>query len=183
MPKKIATWANLITLVRLILSFPFYYFLWHIESKGIFPAILLGSVLILTDLADGYTARARNEITKFGAVFDAVLDKVIVDAALLILILKQYIILWWVIPLFARDIFLGIAGLILLIRSGDAIKTIISGKLTPVLWSLVMAALLLQKTGVAKVSMIIANMFVIISWINYGRIWYRNIKKGSIADV
>ncbi len=172
--------ANLLTLGRFLLSFPFYFFLWHIETKGILPPILLGIAIVITDVADGYAARKRDEITKLGSILDPVLDKIIVDVSLIILVLKSYISFWWVLPLFVRDGFLAIIALILLIRQGVPLKPTITGKLTPFIWSIAMFLLLLRSEIVAITIVVLANIFVIISGINYGRICIRQIKRNRV---
>ena len=77
---------NILTLMRIAMIPVFivvYYLPWewhHFASAAIF------GIAALTDLVDGYFARKLNMVTPFGAFLDPVADKLIVVAALVLLI-------------------------------------------------------------------------------------------------
>jgi len=75
--------ANLLTALRILLIAPFVAAL-LLEGGRAF-AFGMFVVAALTDLADGYIARARNEVTTLGAALDPIADKALVAAALLLL--------------------------------------------------------------------------------------------------
>jgi len=177
---KINTPANILTILRFVFSIPFFYFIWYASELGPIYAVITGIIIVITDLLDGYIARKRKEFTKFGYIVDPVIDKLIVDVALLIFVLRGYISSWWVILLFARDIFLGITSLIMLVKYKYSYKPIRTGKLTPLVWSAVMALIILDINTISNILLIIANIFVIISWIGYGKMW---ISKKNMESV
>jgi len=88
---------NILTLLRILLIPVFivvYYLPWewhHIASAAIFGAAAL------TDWVDGYLARRFNQVTAFGAFLDPVADKLIVAAALLLL-LEVHSTPWFALP-------------------------------------------------------------------------------------
>lgn len=66
---------NLLTLVRVLLScFLVYYLLNHSSSATITIPLIISLVIFLTDFFDGKIARASENSSSFGAVFDILAD-------------------------------------------------------------------------------------------------------------
>ncbi len=82
-PDAIATWANVITVGRLLVS-PVLFAMID-GSKGSWAAFALWTVLCLTDGIDGYLAR-RYGTTRSGAFLDPLADKVLVLGAMFALV-------------------------------------------------------------------------------------------------
>lgn len=77
---------NVITLTRILLI-PVFIVLYMLQQDwSIFSASVLFALAALTDWLDGYLARRLNQTTLFGAFLDPVADKLIVVAALIILV-------------------------------------------------------------------------------------------------
>lgn len=68
-------------------------------------AFLLFVIAIITDVYDGRIARARNLITNFGKLLDPVADKVLVVAALIMLMESPYLWIpgWAIVVIIARE--------------------------------------------------------------------------------
>ncbi len=84
---------NILTSFRVILI-PIFVILYYVMEETNAPcsnpyACLIFGVACVTDLIDGYLARRLNKNTKFGAFLDPVADKLIVCAAL-VLIVQHY---------------------------------------------------------------------------------------------
>lgn len=108
--------ANQLTLLRVILI-PFFIVCFYIPNlvvntvsvnNYLIPyANLLGLVIFLlaaiTDFIDGYIARKYNLITDFGKFMDPLADKLLVTAALLILLENGLISAWVVFIILARE--------------------------------------------------------------------------------
>ena len=73
-------------------------------------AILLA---MLTDTLDGYLARKRKAVTRFGAVLDPAMDKFFVLFALIIFYMEGRIEAWQGCAMIARDFFLCVFGIYL----------------------------------------------------------------------
>lgn len=71
-------------------------------GAGIAAAIAF-AILSLTDKLDGYLARSRNEVTRFGKFLDPIADKLVVVCSFLVLMDWGYINLWVIIVIVARE--------------------------------------------------------------------------------
>ena len=77
---------NVITVTRILLI-PVFIVLYMLQKDwSIFAASVLFALAAITDWLDGYLARRLNQTTPFGAFLDPVADKLIVVAALIILV-------------------------------------------------------------------------------------------------
>src|SRR5574341_101468 len=94
--------ANVVTLIRIafiplfviVLYIPFRYQNWI--------AALVFCAIASTDALDGWLARKHKQVTKFGAVFDPLADKLLVTAALIFLI-GQGVEAWMAYVIIARE--------------------------------------------------------------------------------
>ena len=137
---------NKITMARIVLSILLIIFLiFPFDLCGVtFPTyVWFGKITIslqyitggvvfliasLTDSLDGYIARSRNLVTDFGKVMDAIADKVLVNAILIVLAQKGFFSVAVPVIIITRDIAVDsikmVAG-----QSGHAVGASILGKL------------------------------------------------------
>ncbi len=112
---------NKITIARIILAVVMIIFLmmpWYdlnvkmpefmmngeiLSLKYIIAGVLF-VIASLTDFVDGYIARSRNMVTDFGKVADAIADKILVNALLIILAYNRIIPLIVPVVIITRDI-------------------------------------------------------------------------------
>lgn len=96
--------ANKLTIIRIFLVPIFLIF---IAVKEIpYGTIIATAVFILaalTDKLDGYIARSRNQITRFGKFMDPLADKLLVTAALISLVDFKVIQPWIAMVIIARE--------------------------------------------------------------------------------
>lgn len=78
--------ATLITLARIALIVPFAAMFFIDAPWAMAAALVLFLIAAATDFLDGYIARARGEVTALGAALDPLADKLLIAAALLLLI-------------------------------------------------------------------------------------------------
>jgi len=74
---------NQLTLLRIVLIFPFLLVLYLDVPFASFIALAIFIIASLTDMLDGQIARKRNLITDFGKFADPLADKMLVTAAML----------------------------------------------------------------------------------------------------
>ncbi|MEW9093882.1 MAG: CDP-diacylglycerol--glycerol-3-phosphate 3-phosphatidyltransferase [Clostridiaceae bacterium] len=96
--------ANKLTIIRIFLIPIFLIF---IAVNGIpYGKTIATTIFILaalTDKLDGYIARSRNQITRFGKFMDPLADKLLVTAALVSLVELQVISTWVAMIIIARE--------------------------------------------------------------------------------
>lgn len=95
--------ANKITISRIILVPVFLFFIAIKIPYGTQLATAIFIIAALTDTLDGYIARSRNQITKFGKFLDPLADKLIVTAALISLVERAQLSTWLVMIIVARE--------------------------------------------------------------------------------
>lgn len=92
-PDKLATWANAITVGRLLLS-PLMFWAIPNHDHGSWISVALWLVLCSSDGIDGYIAR-RHGTTSAGAFLDPLADKVLILGAMFTLVSTG---VFWVLP-------------------------------------------------------------------------------------
>ncbi len=92
------TWATRITILRILLVFPFVSFMLKINAYNPgengrntmrYIAIALFMIMAISDGIDGYLARRRNQITRLGSFLDPLADKLLITCACLLLASKK----------------------------------------------------------------------------------------------
>ena len=107
--KSILNLPNYLTLFR-IATIPILVILLFFPYKTTsFVAALVFSLASISDLLDGYLARRKQMVTTFGQFFDPLADKLIVSAALIMLIPLDRVPAWMVLVIIGRE--LAITGL------------------------------------------------------------------------
>lgn len=101
--------ANRITVLRILLTFVFMFFLsfpfkgaWALWAKVASLAVFLFAAI--SDFFDGFIAKKNNMITDFGKLMDPIADKILVLAAFIIFVQMQLIDAWMFVIIVAREI-------------------------------------------------------------------------------
>ena len=96
---------NQLTVLRIALTPAFFILLIYGDlSYNHFIATLIFTLATLTDLYDGYIARKYGTVTKWGTFVDPLADKLLMSAALIGLVIINYLSLWMVLVVVVRDI-------------------------------------------------------------------------------
>jgi cardiolipin synthase len=115
-PVRSLTWANRITIVRLLLT-PLLLIL-LLKGERVWPLSIF-ILAALSDVLDGAVARWRGEQTKLGTFLDPIADKLLLSSSFLVLAHLGRYPMWVFIVVFSRD---------LLILLGWNVITILTGK-------------------------------------------------------
>ena len=95
---------NYLTVLRII-SIPFILLpLQSGKSNSSLLAALIFSIAFLTDWLDGFIARKKNLVTKFGKILDPLADKLLIGSSLIMLIGLDRVEAWIGILLIGREI-------------------------------------------------------------------------------
>ena len=173
---KILTPANIVTMVRICLVPVFVVALispWPdwIGASALDPwkawiAAIIFIVISCTDWLDGYLARSRGEVTDFGKFMDPLADKVLVVAALLVLIELGSLPSWPVLIIVAREFI--VSGVRMVAASkGEVIAASWYGKFKTV-FQMIAIVLFVVKESPAVVNMLTPQLALglyVLSWL------------------
>lgn len=95
--------ANKLTIARIFLVPIFMIVLLNKIPYGMYIAAVIFTIAAITDTLDGYIARSRNQITKFGKFMDPLADKLLVTAALVCLVQMDKLPAWIVVIIISRE--------------------------------------------------------------------------------
>lgn len=135
--------ANKLTIFRIILV-PIFVIIGYLGTLGVITGEWLGIpaflwimniifiVASITDKLDGYIARSRNQITTFGKFLDPLADKILVLAALVMLVEYGKIPAWIPIIVLVREFLVSGYRLLAVEKGGKVIAASIWGKLKTV---------------------------------------------------
>ena len=94
---------NLLTVVRILLVPVLVVALLEQTSGGDLLAAIVFATASLTDAIDGYLARSRNSVTNFGKLMDPIADKLLIIAALVVLVSLGRLEAWVAMVIIARE--------------------------------------------------------------------------------
>jgi CDP-diacylglycerol---glycerol-3-phosphate 3-phosphatidyltransferase len=94
---------NILTVFRIALI-PFYIlFFDQATTQSSYVAAFIFFVASMTDVLDGYLARSRSEVTKFGKFLDPIADKLLILSALFLLVANHRVSAWLAIVIVGRE--------------------------------------------------------------------------------
>jgi CDP-diacylglycerol--glycerol-3-phosphate 3-phosphatidyltransferase len=189
--------ANKITIARIlliplfILLFPLYpdwlisksAIMLHLDSYGIYYASIVFIIASATDKLDGHIARKYNQVTNLGKLLDPLADKLLIAAALILMVSQQMVYTWIAVAIIGREMI--ITGIRMVAASQKiALQADQFGKIKMVSQVVAIAAVLLNNlpfrffTNIAvdQILMYIALLLTIYSGYNYIKNNYRLLK-------
>lgn len=106
---KVVNLPNIITLLRFLLIIPFvYYFL----NSKISISLLIFAVITVSDKLDGISARLMNQKTELGSGLDSFTDWTLIIATFIMLVIKEYVSIWWLVLLVVPSLISGIIKMV-----------------------------------------------------------------------
>lgn len=96
--------ANRLTLLRIILTFVFMFFLFCQGLWAKIAGLLIFLFAALSDFFDGRIAHKKNMVTDFGKLMDPIADKILVLAAFAAFVQMQLIDAWMFVIIISREI-------------------------------------------------------------------------------
>ncbi|MUK89843.1 CDP-diacylglycerol--glycerol-3-phosphate 3-phosphatidyltransferase [Ornithinibacillus sp. L9] len=167
----------LIPIFIILLSVPFAWGKWNIGENTLpishFVAALIFIIASATDWVDGYYARKYNLVTNLGKFLDPLADKLLVSAALILLVEMGFAPAWVVIIIISREF--AVTGL-RLVAAGEGIVLAAGnmGKIKTATQMIAIAALLLHNFPFsfigfpfATIMLYVALFFTVLSGYDY----------------
>ncbi|MCX7846482.1 MAG: CDP-alcohol phosphatidyltransferase family protein [bacterium] len=99
------TLPNLLTILRALLIPPALICVLVDPPRLYLPGLIILWVTLLTDVLDGKLAFRLNQRSAFGALFDALTDKILIHALLVAFLVRGAFPAWLVLAMFIRDMF------------------------------------------------------------------------------
>ncbi len=166
--------SNLLTYLRFVSLFFIFYFLSANTKKDFMVAMALIIIAVSSDLLDGYLARRLNQISDFGKLLDPVVDKIGIAFLGIYAVLYKDFPLWAVTAVIFRDVLI-ISGGFYLVRAKKKIPVSDRwGKWSAFIWALTILTYILELNFVREILLILALLLLIISGINYARVFRKS---------
>jgi cardiolipin synthase len=161
--EKIFTIPNLLSVFRLVLAYAFWYQYTHANtpSEYLYAGLLL-VVSGITDILDGKIARRFNMVSELGKILDPIADKVTQGVIMLCLIEKFPFMIIEVSLFTIKQLYLSVAGIYILKKSGKNLGARWYGKVNTVILYAISIVLILP----IRVSVEIGNFLILLSCIS-----------------
>jgi cardiolipin synthase (CMP-forming) len=118
-PARVWTVANILTLFRIALIFPF---LLKINEGAFGQALLIFFIASVTDFADGYVARKYAQHTPLGRFLDPLADKLLTTVGFVVMAIPHpgfpSIPVWLAVAVVGRDLLILSGSLVVLLLTG-----------------------------------------------------------------
>lgn len=170
---------NLFTMLRLIFLPFILHFLRQGTRSGDVLALVFMALACLTDFLDGYLARRLQKTSDVGRMLDPLIDKVSVDAAMLVLAAQKGLPYWYVFIVIGRDLFLLLGGTFVISKKRFVVESDLIGKWTATLFAMVIVAYTLNLPYVKQALMYVSLLGVPITLIGYTRKYRHDLRKRS----
>ncbi|SHE96417.1 cardiolipin synthase [Seinonella peptonophila] len=170
---------NLLTIIRFILV-PVYWGVFFSEIPGrVYWS--LGIVLLagLTDVVDGYIARKHKQVTQLGIMLDPLADKCMLIAVFLSLLLSGVIGISAAIAILIRELAMIIFSAIFHFRGKKTVPANLLGKLTTVLFYVVLFMLMLHLPAAQHLLWVVIGLSYLASLIYISQ--FRSLNRSSHA--
>lgn len=173
---------NTITLLRILLIPVFILLLISPNPFKALAAAVVFTIASLTDWLDGYIARKSGQVTKLGILLDPIADKLLIAAALILLVDMDKIPSWIAVVIIGRE--LAVTGLrAIALSRGSVMPAETAGKVK--MFSQILSIILLLIDGkylginlfvIGSVSLWIAMVLSLSSGIRYFISFWRQIE-------
>jgi len=159
--------ANKLTMFRVIMI-PVYLAVLYIGFPGSnLVALTIFILAALTDIADGYIARSRSQITDFGKFTDPLADKILVVSAMLWFV-EQGIMPGWVALVVIIREFMVTALRLIAVDNGRVIEAGLLGKIKTVVTMVSLSAMHLEiKTWILNTGLVAIVTITLLSGVEY----------------
>jgi CDP-diacylglycerol--glycerol-3-phosphate 3-phosphatidyltransferase len=176
--KDLYTIPNLLSLLRLLLAIPIYYYI-SVQENMI--AILIIAIAFIADGLDGYIARHFNQISEAGKILDPLADKVCTSAGFIALSVSQGFPVWITIIIIGRDLLIAAGSLTLIGRKKIILPSNVPGKITIFFISVLGTSYLLHLQMIQTYLLIIVVIMIFVSFFYYSKVFFENMKNENHA--
>jgi len=159
--------ANKLTMLRVLLI-PIFLVLLYLDFEySNYAAMAVYIIATLTDIADGFIARSRNQVTDFGKFMDPLADKILTFAAMIWFVEVGLMPAWLVLIVIVREFM--VTGMRLVASAkNNVIAASLSGKIkTGVTNCCLIAMFLPLEPWMVKVCWVLIGVSTVVSGVDY----------------
>lgn len=156
---------NAITVARVAMVPFFLLFAFAESNSSRVIAFVLFLVASLSDILDGYLARKNGQITRLGQFLDPTADKLLVGAALVVLVMERRFPLWAAIVLGIREVLVQVLRT-RIVNSGGTLPASPSAKAKTVLQIWLVSWWLLPWGGINVIHGVLLGLALVVSVIS-----------------
>lgn len=186
------TLPNLLTLSRILVIPPIVALFWVDGEWPRWTALGLYAMACITDFFDGYLARTRGEISRFGRFLDPVADKLLIASVLLMLCafgrISGFAILAAVVILCREMLVSGLREFLAELRQGLPVSRLAKWKTTIQMFSLgflivgTASPIWIPSVTIGEIGLWAAAVLTLITGYDYLVIGLRHMKDDPVAD-
>lgn len=131
----------------------------------------------ISDLLDGYLARAKNEVTEWGKVLDPLADKIFIASICLGMIWSGQLSIWYIAIVLVRDLLIVIAGLFFANKADFVLPSTYVGKATVLTIILVLVCAFAGIGGLyLQIVYVVSTVMIVFSLIHYSKRMFLTMK-------
>ncbi|MDA0712350.1 MAG: CDP-alcohol phosphatidyltransferase family protein [bacterium] len=165
-PNRFWTISNAVSLSRILLTMPVVYLV-ALGPTHVWLTFGLVVVMILSDSLDGYLARRRGEVTRWGKILDPLGDKIAIGAISIAMVAFKSLPIWVLVAVLVRDGLILLASVFLFDRRDVIISSNLWGKLTTLLMSVLLVAFLMDLHFAKTFLLYTCAGLLFVSWVSY----------------
>ncbi|MFC2103131.1 CDP-alcohol phosphatidyltransferase family protein [Bacteroidota bacterium] len=171
---EIYTLSNFLSFVRLLMAIPFWILIRNIDEPGMRTILVVLAILgAITDWADGFIARKRNEVTELGKIIDPIADKITIGAIIISLYFIGSIPEYYFYLIIGRDVLIFLGGLYVTKKIGRVLPSNMLGKIAVSAIGMVIILVLLDVNPVSLVYRFFYYTSIILIVISFFAYLYR----------
>ncbi len=172
---ELFTAANMLSISRMVITPWMFVLISSGDQKEMVYTIAL--LAYISDLLDGYLARARNEVTEWGKVLDPLADKIFIASVCLGMIWSGQLSIWYIAIVLVRDILIIIAGLFFANKSDYVLPSTYVGKATVLTIILVLVCAFAGIDGLyLQIAYVVSALMIVYSLIHYSKRMFITMK-------
>lgn len=158
------TWANQITILRILLIWPFIICMLNSNTDDTgwvmrYSALGIFIFMCISDIIDGYVARVKKQVTRLGAFLDPMADKLLITCACVLMASEKTAVEGFQMPsaivvlVIGKDLLLLLGFVVVYFVTSEVhIKPLFLGKITSCLQSAMVVATLIAPEVAPKVA-------------------------------
>jgi CDP-diacylglycerol--glycerol-3-phosphate 3-phosphatidyltransferase len=158
-PAPLARIPNALTLARVVLIPVFVAIMLTAQGGRSWPAAIVFGVAAITDQIDGWLARRWQVESEFGKLVDPLADRLMIDAAVLLLVFQSHRLPWAALVIPLRDVVL-VGGFTLVASRGYELSVSVLGKAATWILYLALSMVMVTHDG--------ASWPLVLFWAGFG---------------